>query len=398
MNREILISKMFAGSYLGEGENIGHEVINLFKADNGNNYLYITPSGVINLEQHPIENVLLAKSITKKTVEIIAKADQLAPVDKDEAWRIAYADISLHKIFNENIYQGSEEFRDYIDVSFRAGRIVSPKANTRILVTIDPDFAADDDSAKLIRLDSTAKVIFGQSQRKYFSSLSDAIAFNELEKLVNDDSYWEKNTFTKKINLNNVLVNPGVSFLEIIRKENDELIFSNLLAYYFQYNQMMFRKFVKDVLKINEFKDQFIIKREHHNIDLWIEDGDQVLVIENKIKSGINGHKSDDYAQLNKYQDYAEKTAISSRKQVYYFVFIPDYNLLDLKKYNLPKPYRIIKYSEIYKFFVKYAAKYVNDKYFADFLRGLRNHTMSMAELNLSIMRSRFIERLQSVD
>ena len=31
--KEILINQLFAGRYLDEGENIGHEVINLFKDD-----------------------------------------------------------------------------------------------------------------------------------------------------------------------------------------------------------------------------------------------------------------------------------------------------------------------------------------------------------------------------
>ena len=40
---EILINQLFAGAYLQEGTNIGHEVINLFRDDNDENYLYITP-------------------------------------------------------------------------------------------------------------------------------------------------------------------------------------------------------------------------------------------------------------------------------------------------------------------------------------------------------------------
>ena len=36
-SKEILINQLFAGRYLDEGENIGHEVINLFKDDKGDN-------------------------------------------------------------------------------------------------------------------------------------------------------------------------------------------------------------------------------------------------------------------------------------------------------------------------------------------------------------------------
>ena len=42
---EILINQLFAGSYLQEGTNIGHEIINIFRDDNDENYLFITPYG-----------------------------------------------------------------------------------------------------------------------------------------------------------------------------------------------------------------------------------------------------------------------------------------------------------------------------------------------------------------
>lgn len=34
--KEILISVLFSGTYLDEGNNIGHEIINFFPDDNGN--------------------------------------------------------------------------------------------------------------------------------------------------------------------------------------------------------------------------------------------------------------------------------------------------------------------------------------------------------------------------
>ena len=41
MGKEILINQMYAGGFLEVGNNIGHEVINLFKADDGKNYVYV---------------------------------------------------------------------------------------------------------------------------------------------------------------------------------------------------------------------------------------------------------------------------------------------------------------------------------------------------------------------
>ena len=66
----ILINKMYTGSYLddNDGNNIGHEIINFFKADDGNNYIYITPYGKANNGDN-IKYILLTDA--KKIVNII---------------------------------------------------------------------------------------------------------------------------------------------------------------------------------------------------------------------------------------------------------------------------------------------------------------------------------------
>lgn len=51
MGKEILINQMYAGGFLEVGNNIGHEAINLFKADDGKNYVYVTPSGKVPKER-----------------------------------------------------------------------------------------------------------------------------------------------------------------------------------------------------------------------------------------------------------------------------------------------------------------------------------------------------------
>ena len=50
-SREIIINKMYVGDYLSEGDNIGHEIINLYKADNGKNYIYLNSQGAIDLSR-----------------------------------------------------------------------------------------------------------------------------------------------------------------------------------------------------------------------------------------------------------------------------------------------------------------------------------------------------------
>ena len=44
--KEILLNVMYTGSWLDE--NIGHEIINLFRSDNGQNYIYVLPWGTMD--------------------------------------------------------------------------------------------------------------------------------------------------------------------------------------------------------------------------------------------------------------------------------------------------------------------------------------------------------------
>ena len=398
---EILINKLFAGAYLDEGENIGHEVINLFRADDGQNYLYITPSGAVDLDTHPISDVIFVRNLEgKTTVEVIARATGLTPVDTSSAGEITYAGVQLGRIFRDNIYHGGEEDLATTVASFRASEVRTPCPGTRLILTIDADFTTDDPSARVFYLNSVSKAIDNQSSRKYYSPANDPEAYRVLRTVLDDDDLWASKNTTTKLTASQTTRATDPTFLEIIRKENDELAFSNLLAYYFQYRPDLFPKFAHDIFGVADFSRDFAIVREsNHNIDLWIESEDSILVIENKIKSSLNGIKSDHYSQLNKYQEYTEQRISDPADAVYgktahYFVFTPDYNLFDLEKYHLAKPYRIVKYSEIYQFFRRHAADYLDNRYFADFLRGLHAHTMPISERNFNTMRTRFLEQI----
>ena len=75
--RCILVMKMFVGDYLQESNNIGHEVINLFRADNGKHYIYVVPWGVMGKEKDgQITDILLVRYINgngEKRLRILAK-------------------------------------------------------------------------------------------------------------------------------------------------------------------------------------------------------------------------------------------------------------------------------------------------------------------------------------
>lgn len=163
----------------------------------------------------------------------------------------------------------------------------------------------------------------------------------------------------------------------------------------------VFATFCKEILGIESIDKNYTIEREtQDNIDLLIRDSKNVIVIENKIKSGINGIRHDVYSdeiqsQLCKYHDFA--TAIAKGRAVSCFIFSPDYNYLDIANHKANQYYKVIKYSELYNFFIKQDVT-VFDKYFDDFRKALYKHTLMVDSELFEEMRRRFATRILKVN
>ena len=70
----ILLNKMYSGEFTEN--NIGHEIINFFKTDNGDNYIYILPYGGISKEHNDkIEHILLTSPMHDGKFSILAKIE-----------------------------------------------------------------------------------------------------------------------------------------------------------------------------------------------------------------------------------------------------------------------------------------------------------------------------------
>ncbi|MBR2372151.1 MAG: PD-(D/E)XK nuclease family protein, partial [Clostridia bacterium] len=218
-----------------------------------------------------------------------------------------------------------------------------------------------------------------------------------LNEIIKKDELWEKENSTEKINPTQFEKDENDNFFKIIRKEYDEVIFSNLFSHYFLQNAEVFVQFCREVLHIDIDKNYIIERESQKNIDLLVQDDKNVIVIENKIKSGINGVRHDIYSgeiqsQLFKYYEYASDLAKENNRNVKCFIFSPNYNKLDISKYKAGNHYCIIKYSEIYNFFIKYANNF--DRYFNDFLKALYKHTLDVNNELFEEMRRRFSKKI----
>lgn len=397
----IILNRMYVGRYLEE--NIGHEVINLFKSDNGNNYIYINHDGKINSEyDNDVKAVLLVKYVEKGVMEVIAKAEELEqiainrknPQLENEEQRkyvdehnITYGGVPLYKIYKQDEY--------FISVTFKVGKLLKVK---------EPLYLVEDESKKTLYQNHCflpEKHFSNQSLKMYYPQETFKNDFDAMVEMINNESLWESENTTSKIDINEVQsLYQNKNFLSVIRKENDELVFSNMLGYFFEQNRPVFVDFAKEVFNVPSLSTDFYVYREKENIDLWIQDDNNIIVIENKIKSKINGEKHDTnseaiQSQLSKYYEYAVTN--SDGKDVYAFLFTPDYNHIDLKYYDCGSKYSIVNYSDVYNFYYKNAGKMLHVNYFTEFIDGLYIHANTIDNSNFETMKSRFLSTIRRI-
>lgn len=398
----IILNRMYVGSYLDESENIGHEVINLFKDDNGSNYIYINHDGRINKESNDsINAILLVKRVEEGVFEVLAKAENLEQ-------------IYYKKNNHEDEFNHQNEYIKDNHITY-GGVLLSDiykNGNNEILITFKTDYLRTvkkpvfiiEDESKRYKYENhyflPEKHFSRQSLKMYYSENKFKKDYAVLKNLLNDLTIWNEKNTTKKIDMDEIYTYEShEGFLSVIKKEEDELVFSNLFSYIFNHKKDIFKDFVKEVLSIDDFTTNYVIYREKDNIDLLVEKDDSVIIIENKIKSKINGEKSTlsgkKESQLSKYVKIAKENY--SDKNLYFYIFAPDYNQINLDIYEEGNKYKLINYSQIYEFYLKNAGKMLNVKYFKEFLDALYIHTMSTDNSNFEKMKKQFIKNIHEL-
>lgn len=176
----IVLNRMYTGSYLSS--NLGHEVINMFQADNGKHYLYLNARGNFDKKTgEKISDMLLVRYVGENRLEILAWASELTPApgadksykkfepqseirksqgyiisseeriklkikdfseDTFNAWdnEIQSGDISYGNANLIKIFEGSEQQNVYI--TYRAGKFLTPPKGKRLFLEFvnDIDF------------------------------------------------------------------------------------------------------------------------------------------------------------------------------------------------------------------------------------------------------------------
>lgn len=276
----------------------------------------------------------------------------------------------------------------------------------------------------------------------------EAFVYAVLQNIIKNSDYWVDEN-TNNNNEEKLIIKPINTeedsdyepfFLDITGNQYDELSYSNMFAYFFKRYPDLFEEFAKNKLskKDNTLKDfkirkYFEITREENNIDILIETDNDIFVIENKVKSHINGEKyidtedandnedsenedkkdkSIEYTnQLIKYYNYVESKYPDKNR--HYFIFKPDYNytetelkqkIKDISNKDdiepiIIKKYHHIDYSVIYDFYNNKPQKPQNTAdeqalidyvYFKDFVKALKRHKSEIDNTNELVMEYKF--------
>lgn len=424
----IVLNRMYAGNYLSA--NIGHEVINLFKADNGNHYLYLNATGDFDKKyEGRIKYMLLTKYHTEGMVEIIGLATGLEDVytptnrskdknvvdDKilaaqkafcDREGGVKYGGVSIFDIFKSG--------QQSIYITFKAKKLFKPTERF-FLQFPQSEKANKDPNCITIKGYNIALT----SLKQYFELTNDDTKnadYKNLTDIINTPSRWEEWSDSEtKIDINSISdVDHPTSLFDICQIQENENCFSNALAYfmrqekYFPIWMLFFQKY-----GILLDQKEFSVNREENTkfdgqkdtegyIDIVLRDTNTIIVIENKIKSGINKKESDkknDINQLDRYYKYVmwltnkKDTSKDLGKTSRFFILVPNYNLIAYNELN--EHYTIIKYKDLYNYLDKYKDLFANDQNFSAFFNAIKRHTyLTSADYLYNDMKDRFFKSI----
>lgn len=447
----ILINKMCVGSYTIN--NIGHEIINYFKANDGNVYIYISPYGSMSKEyDNKIETILLTSALSNHKIEIIAKIDNPKQeilfkknkktqegVHKEQVEKyknVLYGGKRLDEIFINNY---NNEKAIYITFKANADDMKKPKEGTHFFIINEEDYSKwyKENSDRNCIYIPIKENIASQSLKQYFKKNKNKTSYENIKKYL-DDKYWE-NFNPEEIPENIKDGNEEINFLQLIEKEDEEQIYTNMFWYWFSRDNI-FNEFL-EFIKLDNLKDKYNIEKEKvipgGRTDIMAFGEKNIIVIENKILSGINGIEKDEEGhiiktQLSKYikgieekqkkgdffKKEEKKEDIIDERKIKGLIFIPDYKIYDLeneinniKKQNseekecIEKNYNIITYSKLYEFFNKENIKeklfkdLYGNKYYNDFLNSLELHKQTnISEKNKIEMKRKFMYAIMQAD
>lgn len=458
MKKAIVLNRMYVGDYLTS--NLGHEVINLYQADNGGYYLYLNATGdFVKAHQGKVGYMLFVKYFGVGEVEVIGYAEGLHDIydadlkngdkyqdnpklreNQEDYIRkedIRYGGVSLLDIFN------NEEQQNVI-ITYKADAVYLPQKGVRLFIRFAVNKETDvqkrnNEPASLHEKSDVIVCLCGYQQAKaslkqyiypegtYPGDLTKESILEKqkdytavLEQLILKKEYWKKssNIIDRKF-LDQKLAMRPVSLFDICMIQNSENDFSNALSYFMlrpEYREMWCAFFAKYGIHLDE---NYLITREESakiesnerkwkeqqsggRIDLLIRDKSSFVIIENKIKSDINSIEEDgDGKQLERYWNYVQwlsEKKETERKNIYAFILMPQYGKPHIPE-SMKERYSVLTYKDVYDFLKDHKTVFSNDINFCFFFDAMQRHTFNNVNDYLyHEMQEKFFRRIKSIN
>ena len=330
--RTIILNKCFQNTgYTVYGENIAHEAINKFAADDGSRYFFLCDDGKIRtktllddiyinsddknycIEKAELLSYSKYESGDKGRYCLTQWVDKISLVSLDDEDKITYKNIPARKIFKENsftketgfmIAQSSNE-EDFPCVTFKTEGQCKKPENIG-----DKLFQYDDFTTPLCKM-----------MRQFI--IEGTELFKAIEKIIEDSNFINETplSFESEFPEEN-------SILSIIGRKERETYLSSLIAYLFQCAPKVIESFIECKL------GNYTIYREEKNVDILVRSEDKIIIIENKINAAVNEGEKKEWDELINSKEKNTELIKEINK------LIPD----DLKPSQLQKYYKLACY------------------------------------------------------
>lgn len=418
----IILNNMYTGRYISQQGNLGHEAINLVRADNGNFYIWLNSMGVCTHGNTDDCTILMVRTINSTLYKVLAKAEHCHLCDGANISRLksnaGIEDKAQRAKLQKNLgvtYNGRDPMKDIYheeDMFATFWTKTVCEANGDVYLTNDP--AMEDPEHHIFYADfriSEAMRAYIAPSHQAHTPLSEFLQKGIWKRPTQMEDRFFAEVQTTKFN-----------FFKLIRKDKDELSFSNALAYFIQ--KCGIDTFLSQCLALPEafLADQYVLLREKNNIDLSFFGESHVVIIENKIDAYITADKRTkignqvnkavdlyfpeqsstgkkeitkvltafaeehpgDASQLSKYYLYAVAYLLSKGMDISQvvshircFLLVPEYAKKQFKQnsegyflssFSLSDKYKLLTYNDVSVFFSNHP---VDDAYFEDFLSAL---------------------------
>lgn len=426
----IILNNMYTGRYITQQGKLGHEIINLFKADDGKFYIWLNSMGVCTQAKADRCTILMVRSVNASLYKVLAKAEDCQFCDGAKSSR-ARKNIEKEKEKAEKRYKAQKNLvkegatyngKDPMDDIFKDHDMFATFVTRNVYETNGDVYITTEEKRENIE-----KGIYyvefnrvSEAMRAYFMN-EEKNAYQQLQDLIEDKGIWKRDTTEMVKDQNTNVALPDFNFFKLICKERDELSFSNALAYFIE--RMKIEDFFENCLNLDASysKDNYELSREKNNIDISFWGDKNVVIIENKIDAnitvdkkatkekqiekavklyfpdvskevekelqdklkGLSQNATGRESQLSKYYLYAMAYLLSKgvqekelEKHIECFLLIPEYakkqfDQDDKQRYSSGfmycEKYKIITYKELYDYF----KEKTGDKYLSDFISAL---------------------------